>query len=56
MLIQIGVNDLRDGHATNPASEYGVGQRFNCIGFDGFKNGDFGGFIGESDDEFVVTI
>ena len=56
LFVQIGVDDLLDGHATNPAREYGVAQILNCFGFDSFKNSYFGGFIGVGDDEFVVTI
>ena len=56
LFVQIGVDDLRDGHATNPVREYGVAQILNCFGFDSLKNSYFGGFIGVGDNEFVVTI
>ena len=56
LLLQVGVNDLRNSHGTDPMGEDGVGQRVNRFGFDSFKNGDFGGFIGKGNHKFVVAV
>ena len=37
-------------------SEDGIGQRFWSFGRNGFKNCDFGGFIGEGNHKFVVAV
>ena len=56
LFVQIGVDDVWDGHATDPVPEDCEGQRFRGFGFDGLEHGDLGGFFRECEDEFVVPV